>query len=418
MKAIIAGLAFALSASVAHAADVRMLWYSDGVEGEVMKDLLARFHEKNPDINVTLDNVAFQVVKEQLPIQLEAGQGPDIARLTDLKQLSRHWLDLTPYLKDAEGFRTAYGAQLDWMRPDGSNIIPGFMTQITLSSGFANKTLFDQAGVALPGEGATWDQWMEAAKAVAESQQVPMPAAIDRSGHRISGPNISFGANYIAPDGSPAPVDAGVKAFTEKFVGWNKDGTISPEVWVTAAGTTYRAAAEDFVNGQVAFYYSGSWQIPNFSQKIGDAFDWVATGSPCGPAACTGIPGGAGLVAVKYTKEPEAVARVMEYLGSEEVAREFAARSLFLPANKAVQDGGVEYKTEDPQVAAALEKLLDAQKTIAPEAQRLPGWRWSSAYYGALVNRISQVIAGELSLDQAYERIDVDIKDAVAAAQR
>ena len=418
MKAMIAGLALVLSTSVAHAADVRMLWYSDGVEGEVMKDLLARFHEKNPDINVTLDNVAFQVVREQLPIQLEAGQGPDIARLTDLKQLSRHWLDLTPYLKDAEGFRAAYGAQLDWMRPDGSTIIPGFMTQITLSSGFANKTLFDQAGVALPGEGATWDQWMEAAKAVAASQQVPIPAAIDRSGHRISGPNISFGANYIAADGSPAPVDAGTKAFAQKFVGWNKDGTISPEVWVTAAGTTYRAAAEDFVNGQVAFYYSGSWQIPNFSQKIGNTFDWVATGSPCGPAACPGIPGGAGLVAIKYTKQPEAVARVMEYLASEPVAREFAARSRFLPANKAVQDAGVEYKTDDPQVAAALKTLLAAQKTTSAEAERLPGWRWSAAYYGALVNRISQVIAGELSLDQAYERIDTDIKDAVAAAKR
>lgn len=418
MKAIVAGLAFALSASVAHAADVRILWYSDGVEGEVMQDLLARFHEANPDINVTLDNVAFQVVREQLPIQLEAGQGPDIARLTDLKQLSSHWLDLTPYLEDAEGFRADYGAQLDWMRPDGTEIIPGFMTQITLSSGFANKTLFDQAGFELPGENATWDEWMEAAKTVAENQQVPISAALDRSGHRISGPNLSFGANYIAQDGSPAPIDDGAKAFIEKFVGWNGDGTISPEVWVTAAGTTYRAASEDFVNGQVAFYYSGSWQIPNFSQKIGDAFDWVATGSPCGPAACTGIPGGAGLVAVKYTREPEAVARVMEYLASEEVAREFAARSLFLPASKTLQEAGVEYQTEDPQVAAALEKLLEAQRTTSDEAQRLPGWRWSAAYYGALVNRVSQVIAGELSLDQAYERIDTDIADAVAAAQR
>ncbi|WP_279480137.1 ABC transporter substrate-binding protein [Aureimonas sp. SK2] len=417
MKAVIAGLVVALSASAAHAADVRILWYSDGVEGEVMKDLLSRFHEQNPDINVTLDNVAFQVVREQLPIQLEAGQGPDIARVTELKPLSRHWLDLTPYLKNVEGFEAAYGDQLDWMRPDNSDIIPGFMTQITLSSGFANKTLFDRAGVALPGEGATWDQWMEAARTVAASQQVPIPAAIDRSGHRISGPNLSFGANYIAVDGSPAPVDAGVRAFTEKFVGWNRDGTINPEVWVTAAGTTYRAAAEDFVNGQVAFYYSGSWQIPNFSRQIGDAFDWVATGSPCGPSACTGIPGGAGLVAVKYTKEPEAVARVMEYLASEPVAREFAARSLFLPANKAVRDSGVEYRTEDPQVAAALEKLLAAQKTTSDEAQRLPGWRWSSAYYGALVNRVSQVIAGELSFDQAYARIDVDVRDAVAAAQ-
>ena len=43
-----------------------------------------------------------------------------------------------------------------------------------------------------------------------------------------------------------------------------------PEVWVSAAGTTYRAAADDFINAQIPFYYSGSWQVANLSTKIGD----------------------------------------------------------------------------------------------------------------------------------------------------
>ena len=43
------------------------------------------------------------------------------------------------------------------------------------------------------------------------SQQIPAAFAIDRSGHRISGPNISYGANYIGADGMPAPLDEGVK---------------------------------------------------------------------------------------------------------------------------------------------------------------------------------------------------------------
>jgi len=107
----------------------------------------------------------------------------------------------------------------------------------------------------------------------------------------LTGPGISFGANYIAADGKPAPLDAGAKAFITKFVGWTHDGTMSKDVWVSAAGSTYRAAAEDFINGNLAYYYSGSWQVPNFAAKIGDNFDWVATGSPCGPAACTGNPG-------------------------------------------------------------------------------------------------------------------------------
>lgn len=418
-KTLLAALAVGLlSTTAALAGDVRILWYSDGVEGEVLQDLLTRFMAENPGINVILDNVAYTVIQEQLPVQLEAGAGPDIARVTNLKAQSQHWLDLTPYLSDPEYWRTNFGDQADWMRPDGSDAITGFMTQITLTGGYANKTLFDQAGVALPGPKATWDEVVAAAKQVAESQKVPMAVAMDRSGHRITGPNISYGANYIGADGMPAPVDQGVKDFVTKFVGWNNDGTIAKDVWVSAAGSTYRAAADDFINGQLVYYYSGSWQVPNFATKIGDNFDWVATGSPCGPAACSGMPGGAGLVAVKYTKNPEEVAKVMDYLARQDVVKEFSERTLFLPAHKGVIAEGLDFQSDNAQVKAALNAFVTASATTAPNALKLPGWRWSDAYYGALVTRVSQVIAGELTLDEVWARIDQDIAEKVAEATR
>jgi alpha-1,4-digalacturonate transport system substrate-binding protein len=407
-----------LTATTAWAGNVRIMWYSDGVEGQVFQDLINRFMKENPDIHVTVDNVSYSTVTDQLPVQLAAGNGPDIARVTNLKAQSQYWLDLTPYLKDADFWRKNYGAQADWMRPDGSNAITGFMTQITLTGGFANKTLFEQAGVPLPGPKATWDEWVAAAKKVAENQKVPYAIALDRSGHRLTGPDISYGANYIAADGKPAPVDQGTKDFISKFVGWSKDGTAEKDVWVSAAGTTYRAASNDFINGQLVYYYSGSWQIPNLSSKIGNSFDWVATGSPCGPKACTGMPGGAGLVAIKSTKNPKDVAKVMDYLASTPIAKEFAERSLFLPASKAVIAEGLDYKTSDPQVKAALNAFVEASKTTAPEALKLPGWKWSDTYYSALVSRVSQAIAGELSLDEAYKRIDQDIEQKVKQASQ
>jgi alpha-1,4-digalacturonate transport system substrate-binding protein len=293
-----------MATGAAFAGDVRIMWYSDGVEGDVIKDILDRFQKDNPDIKITLDNVAYKVVQEQLPIQLEAGQGPDIARVTNIKELAAHWLDMRAQLKDAKYWDDNFGSTLDWMRPDGSDAITGFMTQLTLTGGFANKTLFDQAGVAIPGEKATWDEWLDAADKVAKSQSLPAAFAIDRSGHRISGPNVSYGANYIAADGSPAKVDDGTKAFGSKLVQWVADGKMLKETWVAAAGSTYRAGADDFINAQVPFYYSGSWQVSNLSSKIKDNFDWVATGSPCGSAGCSGLKGGAALVAVKYTKNP------------------------------------------------------------------------------------------------------------------
>lgn len=415
LTSLLAGATLALlTSTAAFAGDVRIMWYSDGIEGEVLADLIGRFKQQNPDINVIIDNVAYGVIKEQLPIQLEAGNGPDIARVTALKDLSRHWLDLRPLVADAAYWDENFGAQADWMRPDGSNQISGFMTQITLTGGFANKTLFEQAGVALPGKTATWDDWAAAAKKVAESQQIPFAMALDRSGHRITAPNISFGSNYIGADNKPAPLDKGAKDFITKFVGWANDGTVSKDVWVSAAGQTYRAAADDFINAQLAFYYSGSWQVPNFSTKIGNAFDWVATGSPCGPASCTGMPGGAGLVAIKYTKNPKDVAKVMDYLASEAVVKEFSERTLFIPAHKGVIDkGDLAFKTDDSQVKAALDTFVEATKTTDPAALKMPGWRWAETVYGALVSRVGQAIAGELPLDDAFARIDADVATKV-----
>lgn len=415
---ITATLGFALMASTALAGDVRMMWYSDGVEGEVMKDLVARFKAENPGINLILDEVAFKVVQEQLQIQLEAGTGPDIARVTNIKALAPHWLDLTPYLADADYWKTNFGAYADWMREDGSDAITGFMTQLTLTGGFANATLFEQAGVALPGAEATWDDWVDAAAKVAASQGSAAAFAIDRSGHRISGPNVSYGANYIGADGLPAPVDAGTKAFSEKLVGWVAEGKMLKDTWVAASGSTYRAAADDFVNAEIPYYYSGSWQIANLSTKIGDGFDWVATGSPCGTAGCSGMPGGAALVAVKYTKNPEEVAKVMDFFAREDIVKEFSERTLFLPAHAGVvAKGGLNWATDDKHVAAALDQFIAAGAQIAPAAAALPTWKWASAYYGALVNRISQAMAGEMTLDEAYARIDTDIAEQVAAAK-
>lgn len=421
MKTILlSGVALAVLAPGAFAQDtteVRVMWYSDGNEGEVIADLLDRFEQENPDIDIVLDNVAYQVIMEQLPIQLAAGEGPDIARVTNLKAQAEHWLDLRPYLADPAYWDENFGDRFDWMREDGSDAITGYMTQLTLTGGFANATLFEQAGVEMPGEGATWDDWIEASRQVMEDQGLPAAFAIDRSGHRVAGPAISYGANFIADDGMPAPIDDGAMAFLSRLADWTAQGLMLPEVWVSAAGTTYRAAADDFINAQIPFYYSGSWQVSNLSSKIGDAFDWVMVGSPCGDAGCVGMAGGAALVGIKYTEHPEEVARVMDFLASEDILREFSERTLFLPAHAGVvAAGGLEFQSDDPLVPPALNAFVAASAETLPASDAMPAWVWANAYYGAIVTRISQVMAGELDMEQARSMIDSDVADQVEAA--
>jgi alpha-1,4-digalacturonate transport system substrate-binding protein len=408
-----------LSPSATAQTQLRMTWYSDGNEGEVITDLLKRFEAKNPDIKVTVDQVPFKAINETLPVQLAAGEGPDMARVVDLGGVARYTLDLRPYLKDAAYWEKNFGPFLAWMRVPGDTAsIPGFMTQLTITGPFINKTLFDQAGVKPPGDKATWDDWAKAAKAVADKVQAPFPIAIDRSGHRFLGMAISDGAKIFDAKGDPAVIDDGFKRAVEQVVGWHTSGVMSKELWASVSGSTYRGANDEFKNAQVVMYMSGSWQIAQFDKTIGNAFDWVAVPNPCGAGGCTGMPGGAGLVAIKTTKNPQAVAKVMEYLSSEDVLAEFYSRTLFVPGHLGLSAKGIDYPTASPLAKAALGVFSKQVSSISPIANQLQGYPFNRIIFNAVINRVGQVVAGESKPDEAYKRIEADITQQIAERKK
>ena len=407
-----------LMASAAMAeTELRMMWYNDGNEGEVMQSLLDRFEAANPDISVTLDVVPYKSIMEGLPIQLAAGAGPDLARVTDLGGLNKFYLDLTPHISDTAYWEASFGPFLDWLAPD-SDQISGFMTQLTVTGPYVNKTLFEQAEVAMPGEGATWDDWAAAVNQVAKKLDIPIPMAWDRSGHRVSGPAIAMGAQMFDAAGEPALVDDGLKEMAQRLYDWHQDGTMSKELWGSVSGSTYLGANEDFVNAQVVMYMSGSWQIPQFADKIGDAFDWWAVPAPCGAAACTGMPGGAALVAMKDTKHPAEVGKLMDFLAQEENLAEFYGKTLFIPGHLKLATGGVDFATDDPRAKHALQTFSGAVPTISSVAFDLQGYKNNRVMFNALISRLNEAIVGELTLDQAYARMEEDIANQLAEKAR
>ena len=397
--------------------ELRMTWYNDGIEGEVMQGLLDKFEEANPDISVTLDVVPYDAILQSLPVQLAAGEGPDLARVTDLGGLSEYYLDLTPYISEPDYWRENFGPFLKWLDPEG-DAISGFMTQLTVTGPYVNKTLFEQAEVEMPGEGATWDDWAAATKEVAEKLEIPIPMAWDRSGHRVAGPAISMGAKMFDENGEPALVDDGLKAMAQRLYDWHEDGTMAKELWGSVSGSQYLGANEDFANAQVVMYMSGSWQIPQFAETIGDAFDWWAVPAPCGPAACTGMPGGAALVAIKDTEHPEEVGKLMDFLSSEENLAEFYGKTLFIPGHLGLASGGVDFDTDDPRAKHALETFAGAVPGISPIAFDLQGYVNNRVMFNALISRLGEAIVGEITLDQAYDRMESDIEKEIAEKQR
>ena len=394
--------------------EIRVACYSDGNECEATEALVPRFAAEHPGVKVVIDKQAYKAIIESLPVQLAAGQGPDIARTTDFGVIAQYFLDLRPYLKDAGYWDANYGATLDWLRggPEDKGIY-GLPTQLTVVGPFVNKTLFEQANIELPGAKATWDDWVKATRAVAKATQVPFAMAWDRSGHRFAGPAISEGAKFFAADGTPAVIDDAFKALARKFIELNQDGTMPKEVWGGQGGGGYRDAFEEFANGQIVLYLSGSWQIARMEKQIGNAFDWVVVPNPCGPGGCSGMPGGAEFVAFKQTKHPQEVAAFLDFLASEPVYAEWMAMTRNIPANVALQKKGIAYKLS-PAGTAAMNAFIADGAALSPIAYRLQGYRYKQVVFNPIADRLGQAVTGQITADQAFDRITADIKDQLA----
>ncbi len=416
LSALAAAL-FVLPAAV-QSAEIRVMCYQDGVECDVVTEQAKRFEAANAGTKVVIDVVPYKTIVEQLPVQLAAGQGPDIARVTDLGGLSKYYMDISANVKDKAYWETNFGATLPWLRPSaGDKGIFGFMSQLTMTGPYVNKTLFEQAKVPLPGPKATWDEWVDATRKVAKANQLPAAMAWDRSGHRFAGPAISYGAKIFDAKGDLI-IDDGYKALVAKFVGWHKDGAMLKEVWAGTGGSSYADSIGEFKNARVAMVLSGSWQINRLQKDIGNAFDWVAVPNPCGPAACSGIPGGAAWVALKTSKAPKDVGAFLDFMAQEANYAEFTSKTNNIPAHAGLAKKGVKYPGATPQAQAALGVFSSGVASLSPVAYAFQGYKLNRAIMLPTVTRVTQAIVGEMTVAEADTKIAADMADAVKQATK
>ncbi|MFC1878701.1 ABC transporter substrate-binding protein [Chloroflexota bacterium] len=392
------------------AVELRFSYYADGVEADVMQPILDEFMAKNPDISVILDVVPYATIDEQLPVQVETGEGPDMARITNFGAYRGKLLDLRSYLSDSTYYISNFPAPVLDALGYG-----GYPDAYTVTGPYVNKTLFDQAGVDMPGEGATWADWTEATKAVAEATGTQYAISIDRTGHRFAGPAMSMGATLIDAEGNFTVDTPGFRAFAETLNGWHVDGITPSEVWLV--GDSLNNCIDWFKSADLVMCMSGSWQINGLANDVGDAFDWVVVPNPTGDGGSTGVAGGSAVVAFADTEHPESVASLMEFLVQDENYGAFSAGTLALPAHSGVAAAGVEFDTDNASVLGALAGFTAEVPKLQDQAVGLNVHPFAFAYYRNSANRIAQYLTSELNLDGVMTRLQQDIDDAIAEAQ-
>ncbi len=401
-----------LSAAQESAA-LRFLCFQDRNECDVYDDLLDRFSQENPDISVAVEVVAESVIHERLSADVEAGAPPDFARVSDLDVLEGHYLNLRPLLADPEYLYKSFPdiifrSMSSYFQDIG---LYGYPDAAAVVAPFVNLSRFEEAGVAIPGAGgevASWNDWLAALDKVLKATEASYALSVDNKDHRLVGPAMSLGADYYNSIRlSSADLD-GLRDFLVILTELMEDGK-TPADTLLGMGKSQ----EYFVRGETVMYICGSWKVEEVAAQVGDDFDWAIVPNPSGAGGSTGLAQLTGLVALADTDYPEAVGKVFEYLSGPAAAAEFAARTLTIPINESIALRDIDYDTEAPVVAAALNGFAREVPRLQFQAIALDLDPLAPVYYEASNTYLRQYFAGDLTLDEALSRL----QEAIAAAE-
>src|SRR5690606_4875023 len=122
--------------------------------------------------------------------------------------------------------------------------------------------------------------------------------------------------------------------------------------------------------------------------------------------------GGPGLVGFAQTEHPELVAELMDYLAREENHAEFSGRTKNIPAHRGVAETGAQYEAASALSAAALNAWSAQVGRVSPIAFAYQGHSDNRAMFNITVQRVTQAIVGEMSVEEAMERARTDLDAA------
>ena len=232
------------------------------------------FEASHPGVTIEYVDVASQDYAVKTTTMLEGGDTSDVFMIKEIDNLI-NWqaqgfaapLDTTGY--DMSGF---VGTEVNYA-VDGVQYAIPFRSDFWVL--FYNKDLFDAAGVELPTNDMTWDQYAELAKKMTDKDK------------GIYGTHyhtwLSAVVNWAVCDGVNTLADreySDLLYFYKLYQDLEDNGVCMSYADLKAAGLHYSGA---FANGNIAMMPMGYWYVSTLIQKIKDgecSFNWGITAVP------------------------------------------------------------------------------------------------------------------------------------------
>jgi ABC-type glycerol-3-phosphate transport system substrate-binding protein len=381
------------------------------------EEIIAKFMEQNPDIEVTYEQFEYEQFLQNLQTSMQAGTEADVIEMFGSwvcsyaagGRLAEMPAEVMSYSQAQELF---YTAPLDGYYCDGK--LYGLPNEFNLEVGGAlvNGALFEAAGVPYP---PTWESWQQIGAEGGQMAQMDGETMLRAGFHFVGGDGLPFlllegileqGGSYFAEDGRHFNLDTPEAVNTIQLLMdmAQSDKTVDPVLFNGEANQPY----DSFFAGNSASSLIGSWAAGQGIINFPDLeFDYVNVPPLFGDEWKYAADAGWGKVVSVNSPHQAAAWKLVQFMTAERAnAAAFNGTTGTIPALKEL--------VANPQDVLAQAPWIEPTFTLLPYGEYVGNMTDRDRFfYQIAYPAILQALQGSISAEEAAQMIHKQANEMV-----
>lgn len=303
--------------------EITFMTWNSGFHLEVDQMLADKFMAANPDIKVELISVP-QGFDDKVLTSHAAGVTPDGLVMWNTPQFVEAGIveDLSSFIeRDSVDMGKYHPVTKQWAEYKGG--IYGLPKDYTARAIYYNKNVFDEAGVAYPRDGWTFEEFTKTVVSLTNGKNGSEArfgyVAIPGHTYAMQGYIWSNGGDLCSPDGKKASGYIDSPEVVE-VVEWYKD-LYEMSITTSTMDAYQNLGQDEFQSGIVGMMDNGSWPISHFQEDTSLNFGIVAPPVPKAGMKPSPVIHSATYSMFAKSKNKDAVWEYIKFVGGEEGAK-------------------------------------------------------------------------------------------------